>query len=131
MEGKLGAFAGFALDLNISPMCLHNPARNRKTQPGAGAAAARPRSIAAIKALKDVWDVLGADSFAGIANGHIHARGGAPYPGTDSSLRRCMLQRVADEVVEHAPDRLCIDQDGVDIRLHLPLQGNLLLFRKL
>src|SRR5689334_12550183 len=132
MECELRAFTRFALHLDIAPMCLHNTARDGKSQPSAAAATvARPRSVTAIKALEDVWDILDADAFAGVADGHIDARTPAPYPDADPSLAGRMPQGVADQVVEHAPDRLCVHQDGVDILLHLAFQRDLLLFCKL
>jgi hypothetical protein len=61
-------------DLNIAPMSLDDTARDGESQPcAARAAIAGPRSVAAIKTFKDMWNILRADAFARIADGHFHA----------------------------------------------------------
>src|SRR5215208_4922216 len=95
----------------------------------AGAAVAR--FLTPVEALEDVWDILRADAFPGIADGHFRAQGGPPYPKADAAPAGRMLQCVADQVIEHASNCLRIHKDWVHIRLHLSFKSDLLLSGKL
>ena len=72
MEAKARALSHLAFHLNIASMRLDNAARDGKPQPCPSCAAVTGL-LTSIKTFEDVWDVLGADAFASIADGHFHA----------------------------------------------------------
>src|SRR5215212_1857431 len=121
MEGEARALSYFAFDLNIAPMCLKDTARNGKSQPGA-AGAAVTGFLATIKTFEDVWDILWADAFARVADRHFHARACSPRFDFDLPMAGCVSQCIADEIIEHASDGLCIHKDRVNVGRNLTLQ---------
>ena len=73
VECKLCPLTTFTLYLDIAPMRPDDAARDSEPQSRASAACARSRSIASIEPLKDMREILRAYTFAGIADGHVHA----------------------------------------------------------
>ena len=74
-ERKPAAAARFAENANVSAVRLNDAARDSKPEScAAGRTAAR--LFAAIKALEDMWEVLGSNSLAAIGNSHFHAHAG-------------------------------------------------------
>src|ERR1051325_8713285 len=123
MKRELCAVAHLALHTDISPMGAHDTLRDGQSQPRAACSTvARPRSIASIKALKDMWDILSRDSLACVAHGYFHAVICFPGVNPDLTTRGGVPQRVANQVIEHTPNGLCIHENGIDLRLNLPLQ---------
>src|SRR5574342_17395 len=111
-------------------MCAYDAARDGKTQARATGSSVSG-FLTTIKALEDVRDILGADAFTRIADGHFHARACSAHPDADSPSRRRVPQCIADQVIEHAAYCLCIHEDRVNIGFSLSLQCNILLLCKL
>jgi hypothetical protein len=73
MENETRALPRVACHLDVSPMGPDNPARDRKPQAcAAGPTVAGAGRVAAIEAFEDVWDILRADAFAGVTDGHFY-----------------------------------------------------------
>src|SRR5688500_2777646 len=130
MESELCAFADFAFHSYVTPMGTYDPACDGQTQPRA-ARSSIAGFLTTVEAFEDIWDIFGADTLACIAHRRFHARACPPHPNADPPFRLCMPHCVADQVIEHAANCLCIHQDGIHIRLDLTFQCDALLLCKL
>ena len=72
MEDELRASTDHAFHFDITPMCLHDAARDGEAQAGS-ARTAIAGFLAAIEPFEDVCDVFRADTLAGVTHGYFHA----------------------------------------------------------
>ena len=116
-ETERCAAPGRALHMNIPAMCLNDAARDGKPKPGPACGAAS-RFFAAIKPIEDMREVFRANALAGIVHVHFHNRACSPRMNIYISAALGVAERVADKIVQHTPDSLCIHKNRIYIFIH-------------
>src|SRR4030095_4393607 len=71
------------------------------------------------KTFEDMWDILRAHAFACVTHCHFHAGTCSPRIDFDLPSARCVSQRIADQIIEHTANCLCIHEDRVNIWIDL------------
>src|SRR5438105_2340260 len=122
-DGEATAFAGGARGLDGAAHGLGELLHQGEAKAGAGVAIC----AGAEEALENVWQIIGTDALARIADLNPHRRGFCHRDGSHQPARRCVTYRIREQIPQHLLEPLGVDVRGWQLRrnfredFHAPL----------